>query len=397
MNNPSQAAAWSAVMMNNYGVPSIELVSGQGAVVRDVEGNEYLDLLAGIAVNVLGHADREIVESVTEQLATLGHVSNLFASQPAQRVAHKLVDRVGRSDARVFFCNSGTEANEAAFKLARLTGKTRVLAAKHGFHGRTMGALAMTGQPDKQEPFAPMVESVEFYEYGNLSSLQALVEKNPDDVAAIILEPIQGETGVIPAPAGFLSAVRELCTQIGALFIVDEVQTGVGRTGTFFAYEVDGVTPDVITMAKGLGGGLPIGAVIATGQAASLFTPGAHGTTFGGNPVVCAAANVVLDRIDSDFLDDVNRKGTALSEALLALDLVEEVRGRGLMIGVVLKQPIAKEVVAAGLRHGLILNAPSVRVLRLTPPLVISEDQIKTAVERLHTALLDAVDKKRTM
>lgn len=381
---------WPEVLMNNYGTPPVELVSGEGSTVVDAEGRHHLDLLAGIAVNALGHAHPAITAAVTDQIQQLGHVSNLFASAPVVKAASLLQDKLGAGEStRVFFCNSGGEANEAAFKLARLTGRSRVLAAVDGFHGRTMGSLALTGQADKRKPFEPLPSGVEFYPYGDLDYLTKMVETNPGDTAAIILEPIQGETGVIPAPEGFLAGVRELCDTHGILMIVDEVQTGVGRTGDFFAHQHEGVIPDVVTMAKGLGGGLPIGATLATGRAAELFNPGAHGTTFGGNPVACAAANAVLEIIDEQFCVGVAAKGRRFTAALNKLDAVTEVRGRGLMLGVVLNKPVAKEAVKLGFDHGLILNAPAADVIRLTPPLVITEDEIDTAVDRISTLLAE--------
>ncbi|OFP25059.1 acetylornithine aminotransferase [Corynebacterium sp. HMSC066C02] len=380
---------WGQVLSNTYGTPPVAIVSGKGATVTDEDGKEYIDMLAGIAVNSLGYAHPAIVEAVSTQVATVGHVSNLFASKPVIEAAGKLLEKVGDSDARVFFSNSGAEANEAAFKLARLTGRRRILAAHHGFHGRTMGSLAMTGQPAKRKAFEPFPGGVEFYTYGDIDYLTTLVEQNPEDTSAIILEPIQGETGVIPAPDGFLSAVRELCTKHGILMIVDEVQTGVGRTGDFFAFQHENVLPDVITMAKGLGAGMPIGATIARGQAKDLFTPGSHGTTFGGNPVSCAAAATVLELVDAPFLADVSRKGEWLRTELAQSPAVQSVRGRGLMLGVVLNKSVAKDVVAAGLQHGLILNAPSSEVVRLTPPLVITDEELAQAVERLHKVLED--------
>ncbi|WP_040356852.1 acetylornithine transaminase [Corynebacterium capitovis] len=373
--------------MDTYGAPQLELVSGAGATVTDASGKEYIDLLAGIAVNALGHAHPAIVRAVSEQTATLGHVSNFFATRPVVTLAQRLQARTGDESARVFLCNSGAEANEAAFKLARLTGRGRILAAEHGFHGRTMGALALTGQPDKRRLFEPLAPGVEFYPYGDTAALRFLVERDPGDVAAIFLEPIQGESGVLPAPDGFVASVREICTRHGILMVVDEVQAGVGRTGRFFAHEHDNVAPDVITMAKGLGGGLPLGAVIARGRAASLFTPGSHGTTFGGNPIACSAANAVLDVVDDDFMDEVKRKGELFSQLLWQLDGVNNVRGRGLMLGVVLARDVAKEMVTAGLGNGLILNAPSASVVRITPPLVITGDEIREAVRRFEATL----------
>ncbi|MDO4686686.1 MAG: acetylornithine transaminase [Corynebacterium sp.] len=383
---------WNHCIMNNYGTPSIALVSGNGVVVQDEHGREFIDMLAGIAVTSLGHAHPAVVAAIHQQAATLGHVSNLFATQPALDVAEKLIQRFacGDSDiaktARVYFCNSGAEANEAAFKIARLTGRRRILAANNGFHGRTMGALALTGQPDKRDAFAPLPSGVEFYPFGDLDYLTKLVELNSQDVAAIILEPIQGETGVIPADPEFLRGIRALCDQHGILMIVDEVQTGVGRTGDFFAHHYAGITPDVVTMAKGLGAGLPIGACLAHGQAAEFLAPGKHGTTFGGNPISCAAAKVVLDIVDADFCDAVAEKGSYLRDQLAAKPFVDEVRGRGLMLGVVLQQPLAKHIVAQGLNTGVILNAPNEYVLRLTPPLIISREELDEAISRIVAA-----------
>ena len=387
------SSRWTSALLDTYPTPPVELVSGEGATVTDADGNTYIDMLAGIAVNALGHAHPAIVDAVSAQVARLGHVSNIFGSQPVVEVAEALRARVGDDTARVFFCNSGAEANEAAFKLARLTGRRRILAAERGFHGRTMGSLALTGQPDKRAPFEPMPAGVEFFTYGDIEALEALVQQDPGNTAAIILEPIQGETGVIPAPEGFLTKVRELCDAHGILFITDEVQTGVGRTGDFFAFQHEGVLPDVITMAKGLGGGLPIGATIARGRAATLFTPGSHGNTFGGNPVACAAAKAVLGVIDEAFLAEVRRKGQLLIDAASQVPGVAQVRGRGLMLGVVLDEAVAKLVVKHGLEEGLILNAPGSDVIRLTPPLVITDDEIVEAMKRLARAIDAAKDR----
>ncbi|AKK03032.1 acetylornithine transaminase [Corynebacterium epidermidicanis] len=380
---------WGNTLMDNYGTPALKLVDAHGCYVVDDQGREHLDLLAGIAVNSLGYGHPALVEAVHRQVASFAHVSNLFQSQPVIDVAAGLIDRFAAGDAslaaetRVFFCNSGAEANEAAFKLARLTGKRRILAAHHGFHGRTMGSLAMTGQPDKRRAFEPLPSGVEFYEYGDIEFLRTLVAQDPTDTAAIILEPIQGETGVIPAPDGFLADVRKLCDEHDILFVVDEVQTGVGRTGTFFAHQHDHVLPDVVTMAKGLGGGLPIGACLAHGRAAGLFGPGSHGTTFGGNPVACAAAKVVLAELDDAFLQQVRRNGELLAERVAQLPTVMQVRGRGLMLGLVLREPVAKQAVAKAAEFGVIINAPAEDVVRLTPPLIISAAEVDLAIERL--------------
>lgn len=381
---------WSSALMNNYGIPAISLTGGQGMYLTDTEGKRYLDMLAGIAVNALGQAHPDIVEAVSTQIATLGHTSNIFATPHSVEVATALKQRFadGKDDsARVFFCNSGAEANEAAFKIARLTGRGRVLAAEAGFHGRTMGALALTGQPEKRAPFEPLPGGVDFYPYGDVQKLREIVEEDPDGIAAIFAEPIQGETGVIPAPEGFLAAVRQLCDDYGILMIADEVQTGVGRTGKFFAHEYAGVVPDVVTMAKGLGGGLPMGAVLARGAAAQYLQPGQHGTTFGGNPVVLAAARTVLNTLDERFLQHVREISVYLRSQLQQLSAVSEVRGTGLMLGVVLESANAKEVVVAGLERGLILNAPSDKVVRLTPPLIIERRHVDECVTILQEIL----------
>nr|WP_281382551.1 acetylornithine transaminase [Corynebacterium incognita] len=390
---PNLGDRWNAALMNTYGTPSMSLVRGQGSRVWDEEGNDYLDCLAGIAVNALGHAHPAVVDAVTHQVSQLGHVSNLAGSAPAVELAESLQSRIAdATDAatgqatRVFFANSGAEANEAALKLARLSGKRRILTAEGGFHGRTMGTLTLTGQPTKQQKFRPLLSDVEYFPYGDIGYLTQLVEQAPDDTAAIMLEPVQGESGVIPAPTGFFTQVRALCDKHDILFIVDEVQTGVGRTGDFFAFEHEGIVPDIVTLAKGLGGGLPIGACLAIGEA-NRFEPGDHGTTFGGNPIACAAANAVLNELDPHMLVDVKYKSAKLIGALSTIRGVRAVRGRGLMLGVVLRTPVAAEVVSVAREHGLIVNAPAPDVIRLTPPLVISDEEITEAVSTLATVL----------
>ncbi len=395
MGNRDALGQWSDVFMNTYGTPQLHLVKGEGATVTDADGKDYVDMLAGIAVNSLGHGHPALVSAVATQAGTLGHISNFFSSDAALHAATTLRGRFGDDDAKVFFCNSGGEANEAAFKLTRLTGRTTVLAAENGFHGRTMGALSLTGQPGKREPFAPLVPGVEYYAYGDIAHVRELVEKHAGDVAAIFLEPVQGEVGVIPAPEGFLQDIRALCDEHGILMVVDEVQTGVGRTGDFFAFTQSGVRPDIVTMAKGLAGGMPIGAVIANAKTAALFTPGAHGTTFGGNPVACAAANAVLGIVDDAFCAAVKEKGEGLARAVDKLPSVEHVRGCGLMLGVVLSEPVAKEAVRVGLKHGVILNAPTDTVIRLTPPLTITDEELQRAVSALEATLSESTEKTR--
>jgi acetylornithine/N-succinyldiaminopimelate aminotransferase len=368
---------WTEVMMDNYGTPPLALVSGDGAVVTDADGKSYVDLLGGIAVNLLGHRHPAVIEAVTTQLNTLGHTSNLYATEPGIALAEALVGQLGvEAAARVFFCNSGTEANEVAFKITRLTGRTKLVAAQGAFHGRTMGSLALTGQPAKQAPFEPLPGDVTHVPYGDIEALAGAVT---GDTAAVFLEPIMGEGGVVVPPAGYLVAAREITAEHGALLVLDEVQTGVGRTGAFFAHQHDGITPDLVTLAKGLGGGLPIGACIGVGAAADLMTPGLHGSTFGGNPVCTAAALAVLRTLAADAL--IERAGTlgaTISHGIESLGhpLVDRVRGRGLLQGVVLAGNSAKAVESAARDAGFLVNAAAPDVLRLAPPLIITEAQI---------------------
>ena len=388
-NNELAAGRWTSALMSNFGVPKVELVSGYGAIVVDADGKEYLDLLGGIAVNSLGHAHPAVVKAVSQQVATLGHVSNFFTHPNVLELAEKLVQLTGADDAKVLFCNSGAEANEAAFKIARLTGRPRIIAAEGAFHGRTMGALALTGQPGKRAPFEPMPAGVEFVPYGDVEALRAAVDET---VAAVFLEPILGEGGVLPAPDGYLAAAREITSASGTLLILDEVQTGIGRTGRWFAHQSVGIKPDVITLAKGLGGGLPIGAVIGLGDAAALLSPGQHGSTFAGNPICAAAALAVLKTIDDEkLLDHVDALGKHLSTAIEGLGhpLIDHVRGAGLLLGVVLKQEISGETAAAALEAGFIVNAPGPTVLRLAPPLILTTEQADSFVSAL-PAILDS-------
>jgi acetylornithine/N-succinyldiaminopimelate aminotransferase len=383
-NTHTMQQRWSAVMMNNYGVPPVALASGDGAVVTDVDGKSYLDLLGGIAVNVLGHRHPAVIDAVTRQMSTLGHTSNLYAAEPGIALAEALVGLLGcDAETRAFFCNSGTEANELAFKLSRLTGRTKLVAAQEAFHGRTMGSLALTGQPTKQAPFAPLPGDVTHVPYGDTDALAAAVG---DDTAAVFLEPIMGESGVVVPPDGYLAAARDITAGHGALLVLDEVQTGMGRTGAFFAHQHDGITPDVVTLAKGLGGGLPIGACLAVGPAAQLLTPGLHGSTFGGNPICAAAALAVLRVLaEQDLVRRAGVLGKTLRQSIESLGhpLIDHVRGRGLLCGVVLSAPAAKEVEAAARAAGFLVNAAAPNVIRLAPPLIITEHQIDTFVTAL--------------
>ncbi|RKR91726.1 acetylornithine aminotransferase [Micromonospora pisi] len=377
---------WSQTMMDNYAVPPVALVRGSGAVVVDENGREYVDLLGGIAVNALGHAHPAVVAAVSKQVATLGHVSNLFVAEPPVALAELLLALAGRQG-RVFFANSGTEANEAVFKLSRLTGRTHVVSTVGGFHGRTMGALALTGQPSKADPFRPLPGDVTHVAYGDVAALEAAVT---DATAMVILEPIQGENGVVVPPAGYLTAARRITAAHGALLVLDEIQTGIGRTGHWFAHQAEGVEPDVVTLAKGLGGGLPIGACLAFGPAAELFTPGLHGTTFGGNPISCAAALAVVSTIANEgLLDHVKRIGERIRRGVEALGhpLVAEVRGAGLLLGVVLTAP-ASPAVAGLLRDaGFLVNPVQPNALRLAPPLILTAEQADAFLAALPAAL----------
>ncbi|GHI41625.1 acetylornithine transaminase [Streptomyces violascens] len=380
---------WRAVMTDNYGTPALALVRGEGSTVWDEQGRAYTDFTGGIAVNALGHAHPALLSAVRDQAARLGHVSNLFVSEPPVALAERLLDLTGRPG-RVFFANSGAEAVEAAFKIARRTGRPHLVAAEGGFHGRTMGALALTGQPSKQAPFAPLPPEVTHVPYGDAEALRAAVTER---TAAVFLEPVQGEAGVVPAPGGYLRAAREITRATGSLLVLDEVQTGVGRTGRWFAHQAEpGVEPDVITLAKGLGGGLPIGATVAFGEAAGLLTPGQHGSTFGGNPVACAAGLAVLETIEKEgLLSHVTRVGERLRNGIrgLAHPLVRDVRGAGLLLGVVLAQPVAARVQQAAQDAGFLVNAAGPEVVRLAPALTLPEERADALVAAL-PSILDA-------
>ncbi|MBH0084379.1 acetylornithine transaminase [Salinibacterium sp. SWN167] len=382
-------------MMNTFGVPKVEFVRGEGCTVFDSEGKRYLDFLAGIAVNSLGHNHPAIVGALSRQ-ANLLHVSNFFATEPQLALAARLLRISGAGDeGRVFFANSGTEANEAAVKLARLTGRPRILSLMDSFHGRSMGALSITGKASLREPFEPLLPNVEHID----STIEALEAAIGPDVSALIVEPIKGEAGVHSLPAGYLETARELTTQHGVLLIIDEIQTGAGRTGDWFGFQESGIVPDAITMAKGMGGGVPIGALVTFGKASSLMHPGQHGTTFGGNPLVCAVSEAVLGQIESDDLvANAAQRGAELRTALARIDssLIVELRGRGLLIGIGLAEPVAQEIVAVALKHGLIINAPNASTVRLAPPLIIGDAEIAEFIDTFSTVLNEVTNTAST-
>jgi acetylornithine aminotransferase len=365
---------WSDVMQNNYGEPKINLVSGKGLVVTSSSGKKYLDFLSGIATNVIGHSHPAIVKSVSKQIATLGHVSNFYSHPSGLGLAEKLIEMTGDLTARVFFCNSGAEANEAALKLSRKTGKSRIVATIGAFHGRTMGALSLTGQPDKRNPFKPLLKNIKHVTFGDISQMRKAINSK---TAMVIVEPIMGEAGVIVPPHGYLKQLRELCNQYGVLLVFDCVQTGIGRTGTWFGYEEEKIRPDVITLAKGLGGGLPLGAMITLGSNTPQFAPGEHGTTFGGNPVAAAAGLAAINVIEKNrLMTSAKSFEKRLKIKLEAVRGVSEVRGRGLLIGIGLDGDYAKDLATCLSDRGILVNAPNANTIRIAPALIVTTVQI---------------------
>lgn len=374
---------WNNIFLNNYGTPAIELVEGEGVIVKDSQGNIYLDFLSGIAVNSLGHAHPVIINAVSDQIKKLSHTSNFYANEPAIKLAEKLI-AITNFDAKVFFCNSGTEANEAAIKLSRRTGRKQLIAANNSFHGRTMGSLSITGQSAKQKPFEPLIGDVRFIDINTKSGVRKIKRKT----AAVFLESIQGEGGVTPCDDEFLQSVRNRTIKSKTLLVMDEVQTGLGRTGKWFGYEESGIKPDVITLAKGLGGGLPMGAMLVTGEAKELFEPGQHGSTFGGNPIVARAALATIEFIEKEcLLVNATNMGQLLIKLISQIDEVIEVRGRGLLLGVGLKNVLAKDVELECRKLGLLLNAVTESTLRLAPALIVNIEQVKRCAEIIDDAI----------
>ena len=387
MTNKTMINRWSNSVQNNYGSPSIALVKGKGIVVTDADGKKYLDFLGGIATNILGHAHPAIVKAVNKQVSILSHVSNFYVHPNAVELAEKLASMTGDKSAKVFFCQSGAEANEAALKLSRRTGKVRAVAAQGAFHGRTMGALSLTGQPSKREPFLPLVKGVKHVPYGDIEAMRKAVTKK---TAMVIIEPIMGEAGVIVPPADYLQELRALCDAKGALLVIDAVQTGMGRTGDWFGYEYSGITPDVITLAKGLGGGLPLGAMIALGKAADLFQPGDHGSTFGGNPVTTAAGLAAIKFIESQkLLKKVEKQGAYLMQELALIPGVSEVRGAGLLLGIELENLKSSDVAIALQKSGVLVNAANPTTIRLAPALIVTDVQIKKFISIFKKVMSD--------
>ena len=387
MTNKTMINRWKSSVQNNYGTPSIALVKGKGLVVTDADGKQYLDFLGGIATNILGHAHPSIVKAVTKQVSTLSHVSNFYVHPHAVELAEKLAAMTGDKSAKVFFCQSGAEANEAALKLSRRTGKVRIVAAQGAFHGRTMGALSLTGQPAKREPFLPLIKGVKHVPFGDIEAMRKAVTKK---TAMVIIEPIMGEAGVIVPPADYLRELRPLCDAQGALLVIDVVQTGMGRTGDWFGYEYSGITPDVITLAKGLGGGLPLGAMIALGKAADLFQPGDHGSTFGGNPVTTAAGLAAIKFIETQkILKKVEKQGVYLMQELAVIPGVAEVRGAGLLLGIELENLKAADIAKALQNEGVLVNAANATTIRLAPALIVTDAQLKKFVSIFKKVMSD--------
>jgi acetylornithine/N-succinyldiaminopimelate aminotransferase len=390
--NESLRSDFLASIATSYSTPEIAIVSGKGAYLKDADGKTYLDFLSGIATNALGAAHPKIIAAVREQIGKVSHISNLYAHPENIRLASRLREMVGDSESRVFFCNSGAEANEAAIKLSRLTGRKEIIAMRGAFHGRTLGALSITGQQSKRTPFLPLMSGIRFVDFDDLKGLRRAVSRR---TAMVIVEPIQGENGVVVPEPGFLQGVAEISRSCGALFAVDAVQTGMGRTGSWFGYEDEGVRPDIITLAKALGGGLPMGAMIAT-STAPQFSPGQHGSTFGGNPIVAAAANVVIDVIEKDqLMERAIALHEMLKEAVIELPMIADVRGGGLLIGIVLSEPRAKELAAKLQENGILVNAATDSVIRLAPPLIVSKKEITRFVE-VFSRIVQALFKNRS-
>jgi acetylornithine aminotransferase len=387
MKNSEYAALWSESLMNNYSVPSITLVKGRGSIAIDADGKKYVDMLAGIATNILGHAHPAVVAAVSKQIKTLSHVSNFYSHPNVIELARTLIRLTGKKDSRVFFAQSGAEVNEAAIKLSRKTGRKRIVAATGSFHGRTMGSLSLTGQAAKRTPFLPLLKNVKHVPFGDIKSARRAINAK---TAMVIVEPIMGEAGVIVPPADYLQQLRDLCTESGALLVIDAVQTGIGRTGQWFGYEYSGITPDVITVAKGLGAGLPLAAMICVGKSSQLFEPGDHGSTFGGNPVTTAASLAAIKWIEKNkILAKCKSDYKFIHTSLKSVPGVAEVRGSGLLIGIGLTQDNSNKVAALLQNAGVLVNAANPYTIRIAPALTITKKEITQFVKIFKEVMSD--------
>jgi acetylornithine aminotransferase len=387
MKNKDFADLWSQNLMSNYAVPSITLIKGKGSIVFDADSKKYIDMLGGIATNILGHSHPAVVSAVNRQIKTLSHVSNFYSHPNAIELAQILVRLTGDKQSRVFFAQSGAEVNEAAIKLSRKTGRTRIVAMTGSFHGRTMGSLSLTGQISKKIAFAPLLKNVKHVPFGDVKRARRAINSR---TAMVIVEPIMGEAGVIVPPLNYLKELREACTKNGALLVVDAVQTGIGRTGQWFGYEYSGIKPDVITVAKGLGAGLPLAAMIAVGKTSQLFEPGDHGSTFGGNPVTTAASIAAIKWIEKNkTLAKCKTDFKYLSSNINSIPGVSEVRGAGLLVGIALQKNISSEVAQALQTKGFLVNAANSNTIRIAPALNISMKELNQFVKALKEVMSD--------
>ena len=387
MKNKDFAHLWTKNLMFNYATPSITLVSGKGSIVVDADGKKYIDMLGGIATNVLGHAHPSVVSAVSRQINTLAHVSNFYAHPNVIELAQTLIRLTGNKDSRVFFAQSGAEVNEAAIKLSRKTGRTRIVATTGSFHGRTMGSLSLTGQSSKRTPFLPLLRSVKHVPFGDIKKAKRAINSK---TAMVIVEPIMGEAGVIVPPADYLKELRKICTAHGALLVIDAVQTGIGRTGQWFGYEYSGIQPDVITVAKGLGAGLPLAAMIAVGKSSQLFEPGDHGSTFGGNPVTTAASVAAIKWIEKNkILAKCKTDYKFIYSSLCAVPGVREIRGAGLLIGIALEKENAIQIAQQLQAKGVLVNAANPNTIRIAPALTISRKEITRFIEIFKEVMSD--------
>ena len=387
MKNKEFADLWSQNLMSNYSVPSITLVKGKGSIVFDADGKKYIDMLGGIATNILGHSHTAVVSAVTRQIKTLSHVSNFYSHPNAIELAQLLVRLTGDKQSRVLFAQSGAEVNEAAIKLSRKTGRTRIVAMTGSFHGRTMGSLSLTGQSSKRTSFVPLLKNIEHVPFGDVKKAKKAINSR---TAMVIVEPIMGEAGVIVPPQNYLKELREACTKNGALLVIDAVQTGIGRTGQWFGYEYSGIKPDVITVAKGLGAGLPLAAMIAVGKTSQLFEPGDHGSTFGGNPVTTAASIAAIKWIEKNkILIKCKADFKYLASNVSSISGVSEVRGAGLLVGIALQKNISSEVAGALQAKGILVNAANPNTIRIAPALNISKKELIQFVKTFKEVMSD--------